>query len=165
MLRRLATQSVEQALSRQAAVAVIGPRQVGKTTLALDIADGRPSVYLDLENTADRGKLENPELFLEQHEDELVVLDEIHRVPEIFASLRGLIDRGRRKGKRTGRFLVLGSAAIELLRQSETLAGRIAFVNLTPLHALEIGPGEKDLTRLWVRGGCKALWLPRALLI
>ena len=153
MLRRLATQSVERALSRQAAVAVIGPRQVGKTTLALDIADSRASVYLDLENSADRGKLENPELFLEQHEDELVVLDEIHRVPEIFASLRGIIDRGRRKGKRTGRFLVLGSAAIELLRQSETLAGRIAFVNLAPLHALEVGSGEDDLNRLWVRGG------------
>ena len=86
MLRRLATQSVEKALSRQAAVAVIGPRQVGKTTLALDIADTRAAVYLDLENTADRGKLENPDLFLQQHEDELVVLDEIHRVPEISPS-------------------------------------------------------------------------------
>lgn len=153
MLRRLATQSVEKALSRQAAVAVIGPRQVGKTTLALDIADNRPSIYLDLENTADRAKLENPDLFLEQHEDELVVLDEIHRVPGLFESLRGIIDRGRRKGKRTGRFLMLGSAAIELLRQSETLAGRIAYVNLTPLHALEIGSGQEDLNRLWVRGG------------
>lgn len=153
MLRRLATQSVEKALSRQAAVAVIGPRQVGKTTLALDIAENRPSIYLDLENTADRAKLENPDLFLEQHEDELVVLDEIHRVPGLFESLRGIIDRGRRKGKRTGRFLMLGSAAIELLRQSETLAGRIAYVNLTPLHALEIGSGQDDLNRLWVRGG------------
>ena len=153
MLRRLATQSVEKALSRQAAVAVIGPRQVGKTTLALDIAENRPSIYLDLENTADRAKLENPDLFLEQHEDELVVLDEIHRVPGLFESLRGIIDRGRRKGKRTGRFVMLGSAAIELLRQSETLAGRIAYVNLTPLHALEIGSGQDDLNRLWVRGG------------
>jgi predicted AAA+ superfamily ATPase len=153
MLRRVATQSVEKALSRQAAVAVIGPRQVGKTTLALDIADNRSSIYLDLENPADRAKLENPDLFLEQHEDELVVLDEIHRVPDLFESLRGIIDRGRRKGKRTGRFLILGSAAIELLRQSETLAGRIAYVNLTPLHALEIGSGQDDLNRLWVRGG------------
>lgn len=153
MLRRLASQSIEKALSRQAAVALIGPRQAGKTTLALEIADGRPSVYLDLENIADRGKLENPDLFLEQHEDELVVLDEIHRVPELFGSLRGIIDRGRRKGKRTGRFLVLGSAAIELMRQSETLAGRIAFVDLTPLHALEVGEEESDLNRLWIRGG------------
>jgi predicted AAA+ superfamily ATPase len=153
MLRRFASQSIEKALSRQAAVALIGPRQVGKTTLAHDIADSRPSIYLDLENIADRGKLENPDLFLEQHEDELVVLDEIHRVPELFGSLRGIIDRGRRKSKRTGRFLILGSAAIELLRQSETLAGRIAYVDLTPLHALEIGSEDNDLNRLWIRGG------------
>ena len=153
MLRRSASQSIANALSRQAAVALIGPRQVGKTTLAHDIADSRPSIYLDLENAADRAKLENPDLFLEQHEDELVVLDEIHRAPELFGSLRGIIDRGRRKGKRTGRFLVLGSAAIELLRQSETLAGRIAYVDLTPLHALEIGSEDNDLNKLWVRGG------------
>ena len=153
MLRRSASQLIAKALSRQAAVALIGPRQVGKTTLAHDIADSRPSIYLDLENAADRGKLENPDLFLEQHEDELVVLDEIHRAPELFGSLRGIIDRGRRKGKRTGRFLILGSAAIELLRQSETLAGRIAYVDLTPLHALEIGSEDNDLNKLWVRGG------------
>lgn len=153
MLRRSASQSIAKALSRQAAVALIGPRQVGKTTLAHDITDSRPSIYLDLENAADRAKLENPDLFLEQHEDELVVLDEIHRAPELFGSLRGIIDRGRRKGKRTGRFLILGSAAIELLRQSETLAGRIAYVDLTPLHALEIGSEDNDLNKLWVRGG------------
>ena len=153
MLRRSASQLIAKALSRQAAVALIGPRQVGKTTLAHDIADSRPSIYLDLENAADRAKLENPDLFLEQHEDELVVLDEIHRAPELFGSLRGIIDRGRRKGKRTGRFLILGSAAIELLRQSETLAGRIAYVDLTPLHALEIGSEDNDLNKLWVRGG------------
>ena len=153
MLRRSASQSIAKALSRHAAVALLGPRQVGKTTLAHDIADSRPSIYLDLENAADRGKLENPDLFLEQHEDELVVLDEIHRAPELFGSLRGIIDRGRRKGKRTGRFLILGSAAIELLRQSETLAGRIAYVDLTPLHALEIGSEDNDLNKLWMRGG------------
>jgi len=148
MLRRLVRQSIEKALSRQAAVALIGPRQVGKTTLAQEITDSRPSIYLDLENIADRGKLENPDLFLAQHEDELVVLDEIHRVPEIFGSLRGIIDRGRRKGKRTGRFLILGSAAIELLRQSETLAGRIAYIDLTPLHTLEVGSEEENLNKL-----------------
>ena len=95
MIRRLASRSIEKALSRQAAVALIGPRQVGKTTLAREIADGRPSIYLDLENIADRGKLENPDLFLEQHEDQLVVLDEIHRLPDIFVSLRVIIDSGR----------------------------------------------------------------------
>ncbi len=107
-----------QALTRQAAVALIGPRQVGKTTLALDIAEDRGSVYLDLEALEDREKLKNPVLFLTQNEAKLVILDEIHRMPEIFQTLRGLIDQARRKGLRTGRFLILGSASIDLLRQS-----------------------------------------------
>ncbi len=153
MIQRSARVRVEAALHRQAAVAVIGPRQAGKTTLALAIAERRPSVYLDLETSADRQKLENPALYFEQHADELVILDEIHRVPELFASLRGIIDQGRRVGNRTGRFLILGSAAIELMQQSETLAGRIEFVDLGPFHLLEIGKTSADLRRLWVRGG------------
>ncbi|MDE3016775.1 MAG: ATP-binding protein [Pseudomonadota bacterium] len=154
MIPRNAIQKVEDALSRQAAVALIGPRQVGKTTLAHEIADTRPSIYLDLESKTDRDKLTDPELFLKGHEDKLVILDEIHRVPELFQTLRGLIDQGRRKGKRTGRFLVLGSAAIDLLRQSgESLAGRIEYVDLGPLNVLEIGDDEKVINRLWLRGG------------
>ena len=154
MLSRDAFQKVEDALARQAAVALIGPRQVGKTTLALQFAESRPSLYLDLESKTDRDKLSDPELFLRSHEDQLVILDEIHRVPELFQTLRGLIDRGRRKGKRTGRFLVLGSASVELLRQSgETLAGRIEYVDLGPLNLLEIGTDEHDMNRLWLRGG------------
>jgi uncharacterized protein len=135
-------------------VALIGPRQVGKTTLALGLAETRPSLYLDLESKADRDKLSDPELFLKSHEDQLVILDEIHRIPELFQTLRGLIDRGRRKGKRTGRFLVLGSTSIDLLRQSgESLAGRIEYVDLGPLNVLEIGTGEEAVNRLWLRGG------------
>lgn len=154
MIPRSAIHKVAEALSRQAAVALIGPRQVGKTTLAREIADGRPSIYLDLESKTDRDKLTDAELFLRNHEDKLVILDEIHRVPELFQTLRGLIDQGRRKGKRTGRFLVLGSAAIDLLRQSgESLAGRIAYVDLGPLNVLEIGKKDNDLNRLWLRGG------------
>lgn len=153
MLPRIAQDSVERALKRQAAVALIGPRQVGKTTLAMDIAATRASLYLDLENPADRAKLSDPDLFLSRHEDKLVVLDEIHRAPELFSSLRGIIDRGRRNGIRTGRFLILGSAAIELMRQSETLAGRIAYVDLGPLNALEIPSGEESQRQLWMRGG------------
>ncbi len=118
MIERRYIHKVEKALDRQAAVALIGPRQVGKTTLALTIAENRPSLYLDLESPKDRAKLDDPELFLRQHEDKLVILDEIHRTPEIFQPLRGLIDQGRRKGKRTALFLVLGSASIDLLRQS-----------------------------------------------
>lgn len=151
MIARAIQKTLEIALGRQAAVALIGPRQVGKTTLAHAVADGRPSIYLDLESSTDRAKLAEPELFLARHEDKLVILDEIHRVPELFASLRGIIDNGRREGRRTGRFLVLGSAAIELMRQSETLAGRIAYVDMGPLHVLETGPGAQDV--LWLRGG------------
>jgi predicted AAA+ superfamily ATPase len=154
MIPRSAIHKVEDALSRQAVVALIGPHQVGKTTLAHEIADSRPSIYLDLESKTDRDKLTDPELFLRGHEDKLVILDEIHRVPELFQTLRGLIDHGRRKGNRTGRFLVLGSAAIELLRQSgESLAGRIEYVDLGPLNVLEIAGKDKDIQRLWLRGG------------
>jgi uncharacterized protein len=153
MIPRHARSQVEAALARQAAVALIGPRQVGKTTLALDIAAGRPAVYLDLEALADREKLSDPVLFLERHVDKLVILDEIHRMPALFEALRGIIDSGRRAGHRTGRFLILGSAAIDLLRQSgETLAGRIEYLDLTPLCATELD-GDDALQRLWVRGG------------
>ncbi len=154
MIKRRLYQKVERALGRQAAVALIGPRQVGKTTLALEIAEHIDALYLDLEASEDRAKLSDPALFLKDHEDKLVILDEIHRVPELFQTLRGLIDKGRRRGQRTGRFLVLGSAAIDLLRQSgETLAGRIEYVDMGPLDALDIGPDENALQQLWVRGG------------
>jgi uncharacterized protein len=151
MIPRFTRSKLDRALSRQSAVALIGPRQVGKTTLAHEVAAGRPSVYLDLENSSDRAKLTEPELFLERHADKLVILDEIHRVPELFSTLRGIIDKGRREGRGKGRFLVLGSAAIELMRQSETLAGRIAYVDMGPLNILETGAAARDT--LWLRGG------------
>ncbi len=155
MIKRNIYQAVIQALKRQAAVALIGPRQVGKTTLALDIAEEIDAIYLDLEAMADREKLSNPDLFLTHNEDKLVILDEIHRMPEIFQTLRGLIDQGRRKGLKNRRFLILGSASIDLLRQSgETLAGRIEYINMEPLNLLETGSKSKsDPTKLWVRGG------------
>jgi predicted AAA+ superfamily ATPase len=134
------------------AVALLGPRQAGKTTLALELARGRPSVYLDLESEADRAKLADPELYLAQHEDKLVVLDEIQRTPELFGHPRGLIDAGRRRGRRAGRFLVLGSASLELLRQSsQSLAGRIRYLELAPLDAAEVG--RERVNALWLRGG------------
>ncbi|WP_236575252.1 MULTISPECIES: ATP-binding protein [unclassified Sphingobium] len=133
-------------------MALLGPRQVGKTTLAQEVGEARSSLYLDLESEADRAKLTEPELYLSAHEDKLVILDEVHRVPELFGLLRGLIDRGRRKGLRAGRFLLLGSASMDLLAQSsESLAGRISYLEMGPLDALEIaGP---DVERLWIRGG------------
>lgn len=149
--RRILTELAER-LEETPAVALIGPRQVGKTTLALEVAEARPSIYLDLESDADRAKLAEPELYLSGHEDKLVILDEVHRLPNLFQILRGLIDSGRRKGRRAGRFLLLGSASIDLLRQSgESLAGRISYLEMHPLDALEVGQGQVE--RLWIRGG------------
>ncbi len=154
MIRRRAYRTVLNALGRQAAVALLGPRQVGKTTLALALAEGSDALYLDLETRADRDRLADPALYLGEHEDRLVILDEIHRAPELFRELRGLIDRGRRRGKRTRRFLILGSASVDLLRQSgESLAGRIEYVRLNPLDVLEAAADARLMRKLWVRGG------------
>lgn len=151
LYRNLATH-IEYLLANSPAVVLLGPRQVGKTTLALDIAELQPSIYLDLEDDRDRAKLANPANYLSEHENELVILDEVHRVPELFQPLRGIIDRGRRKGKGNNRFLLLGSASMDLLRQSgESLAGRISYVELSPFQPLEIDP--KTIDTLWVRGG------------
>ena len=145
---------LESALDRQAAVALIGPRQVGKTTLALALAEKRPNLYLDLESKEDRDKLNEPELFLRLHEDKLIILDEIHRTPELFQTLRSVIDKGRRQNKRTGRFLILGSASLDMLKQSgESLAGRIEYIDLNPLSIVEIEQNESAMNRLWLRGG------------
>ncbi|MEJ6582000.1 MAG: ATP-binding protein [Akkermansiaceae bacterium] len=134
------------------AVVLIGPRQVGKTTLAHTIEDEEAGLYLDLESNRDLRRLSDPEDYLARHEDELVILDEIQRVPYLFTSLRGLIDQGRRTGRKNGRYLLLGSASLELIQQSsETLAGRIAYLELHPLDLTEVG--SENLDRLWYRGG------------
>jgi len=161
MIPRSVAKTIEQALKRQAAVAIIGPRQVGKTTLAREIADSHPgALYLDLEAREDREKLIEPVLFLRQYENSLVVLDEIHRVPELFSSLRGIIDQGRRTGHATGRFLILGSASIDLLRQSgESLAGRISYIDMGPFYTLELPANEPTLLQLWLRGGFPGSYL------
>jgi uncharacterized protein len=152
MIKRRIAAELFELLDTSPAVALIGPRQVGKTTLALEMAAQRPSIYLDLESDADRAKLAEPELYLAGLEDKLVILDEVHRLPNLFQNLRGLIDRGRRNGRKTGRFLLLGSASIDLLKQSgETLAGRIAYLEMQPIDGLEVPP--EDINRLWVRGG------------
>ena len=154
MIPRHAQQAVHVALARQAAVALIGPRQVGKTTLAHAIAEQSGAVYLDLEASADRAKLADARLFLAEHENRLVVLDEIHRAPALFPELRGVIDAGRRRGQRTGRFLILGSASMDLLRQAgESLAGRIEHVRLGPLDVHDVSAEVAPATTLWVRGG------------
>ena len=154
MIRRRASSVVESRLAQFPAVALIGPRQVGKTTLAREIVAARSSsaVYLDLEAPNDLARLDNSAQYFADHTEDLVALDEIHRAPGLFFTLRGVIDAGRREGRGRGRFLLLGSAGIDLLAQSgETLAGRIAFVDLNPFDVLEVGPERLD--DLWVRGG------------
>lgn len=155
MYKRKLTQNIIKALESSPAVAILGPRQIGKTTLAFEIAESRPSVYLDLENQEDFQKLNDPAHYLENHADKLVILDEIQRYPDLFMSLRGIIDARRREGRGNGRFLVLGSASNELLRQSsESLAGRVHYAELTGLSPLEIeNPHGKELQALWLRGG------------
>ncbi len=160
MIDRIVHRTVEEALARQAAVALVGPRQVGKTTLALAVGREREAIYLDLENGADRAKLSDPRDFLRPNANRLVILDEVHRVPELFAQLRGIIDEGRREGLGKGRFLLLGSASIDLLQQSsESLAGRIAYVEMTTLGPLEVISEPSDT--LWLRGGFPDSFLAR----
>jgi len=152
MLERSAIANLREDLAHYPAVALLGPRQSGKTTMAHQLARPGHSVYLDLESELDRAKLASPELYLSERLDRLVVLDEVHRVPDLFPVLRGLIDRARREGRRSGLYLLLGSASLDLLQQAgESLAGRVAYRELTPFHALELP--ETELTRLWVRGG------------
>ena len=149
---RLQDPLLRRRLEQFPAVALLGPRQVGKTTLALQLAATTPSLYLDLEASADLARISEPSLFLQRHADKLVILDEVQRLPGLFAELRGLIDAGRRQGQANGRFLLLGSASVELIRQSsESLAGRIAILELGGLHALELGADALD--KLWIRGG------------
>lgn len=152
MFDRHLTPSIEAALSDYPAVALLGARQVGKTTLARQIGDARSAVYLDIERPSDRQKLTDPEAYLSLHSQHLVILDEVQHMPELFPILRSLIDEGRRKGQTAGQFLLLGSATGELLRQSgESLAGRVAYQELPPLQALELR--EELRNTLWLRGG------------
>lgn len=153
---RILRRSLTRSLSDFPAVALLGPRQSGKTTLASEIVGHRPgAVYLDLELPSDLRKLDDPELYFRtqraHREGAFFCLDEIQRVPELFPLLRSLIDEEGRNGQ----FLLLGSASRELIRQtSESLAGRIRFHELTPFLASEVGTGNlAGLTRYWLRGG------------
>jgi hypothetical protein len=162
---------VRERLAEAPAVALIGPRQVGKTTLARAIADerGDNAIYLDLQQPQDRARIADPAAYFALHADKLIVLDEIHHAPEIFAVLRGEIDARRRAGRQSGHFLLLGSAALPLLRQSsESLAGRIIHVEMTPLLVPEVDDAyppllldilPEQLLRLWRRGGFPSSFL------
>ncbi len=157
MIKRSAQDEIALLLGEFPAVGILGPRQVGKTTLAEEIAalTNPEPIYLDLENVIDRAKLNEPEGYFELHKGKLIILDEIQRVPELFQLLRGIIDRRRRQGYKTGQFLILGSASLDLLKQSsESLAGRIAYKELTGLTVNELAnQSEAGFNQLWIRGG------------
>lgn len=156
MITRRTRVLVEQYLRQAPAVVLLGPRQVGKTTLARQIASRLKSraLYLDLERPVDRRRLSDADAFLRAQVGKLVVIDEIHRAPALFETLRGIIDDRRSAGDRVGHFLLLGSAALDLMRQtSESLAGRVAYVELAPIDALELPKQVGDVNRLWARGG------------
>ncbi|SFE35585.1 hypothetical protein SAMN05518672_105382 [Chitinophaga sp. CF118] len=162
MITRKAKSEIVQLLEEFSAVGVLGPRQVGKTTLAEEIAASftPDPIYLDLESPTDRAKLNESEAYFELHKGRLIILDEIQRVPELFQILRGVIDRQRRQGHKTGQFLILGSASLDLLKQSsESLAGRIAYKELSGLTVSEVNQADQD--QLWLRGGFPDSFLAR----
>jgi hypothetical protein len=164
MFQRIIHQRLNELLAQFPAVALLGPRQVGKTTLAFAQKDIHPDVvYLDLELPSAQRQLDDPEAFFAAHPNQLVILDEVQRLPGIFSILRGVIDQRRRDGEAAGQFLLLGSASGVLLQQSsESLAGRVAQLELTPFQAREVfneGVSAADLNALWVRGGFPLAWL------
>ena len=154
MYKRRITDLILDHLRQFPAVCLLGPRQVGKTTLVrrhiAELSDEPPPEYLDLENPRDIAKLQDAGGYLGPMSDRLVILDEVQRMPGLFQILRGLIDERRLSGRKAGHFLLLGPASIDLLAQSgETLAGRIAYLELSPLNVLEVPANNA----LWWRGG------------
>lgn len=143
---------VEERLAQFPVVALLGPRQVGKTTLAKKLSRDKKSIYLDLENPVDIEKVNDPLSYFQQYQDRMIILDEVQRLPDIFQVLRGVVDHNRQGGNDSGQFLLLGSASIDLLQQSsESLAGRIAYTEMTPFSILEVSHEKQQ--QLWIRGG------------
>ena len=154
MIRRQITGELQAIIAQIPAVALLGVRQVGKTTLAKAIAKNIDSIYLDLEAPEDLLKLSDPSSFLGAHADKLIILDEIQRIPDLFPVLRGLIDKNRERGRRSGQFLLLGSASMALMRQfSESLAGRISYLEMRGLSLVEVEDRQQERQTLWLRGG------------
>lgn len=156
MITRWIAEKLQKSIAQVPAVVLLGARQVGKTTLAKAIAKDLKSIYLDLEAPEDLLKLSDPAGFLHTHRDKLVILDEIQRAPDLFPALRGIIDKNREQGRKSGQFLLLGSASMDLMRQSsESLAGRISYIEMGGLNVIELeneGAGNR-LQKLWLRGG------------
>jgi len=154
MLKRWITNRLQKNIARNPAVVLLGARQVGKTTLSQHISESMSSIYLDLESPEDLLKLSDPTSFLRNHSDKLVILDEIQRAPDLFMVLRGLIDKNRQQNRDDAKFLLLGSASMDLLRQSsESLAGRISYIEMTGFNVLEVGEKKQNIQSVWLRGG------------
>lgn len=159
MFERNLQEKLLNALQTTPVTALLGPRQVGKTTLALAVGTfmNKETSYLDLQSDSDFNKLTDAEAFLKRFDGKLLIIDEVQRKPDLFRLLRGIIDERKRKGESTGQFLLLGSASRDLLqRSSETLAGRIRYLELTPFTAVELiqnQGNEFNLSTFWLRGG------------
>lgn len=154
MINRYITEKLRSTLNQVPAVALLGVRQVGKTTLAKTVAKNFNALYLDLEAPEDLLKLSDPSSFLAVHAEKLIILDEIQRLPELFPVLRGLIDKNRERGRKSAQFLLLGSASMDLMRQSsESLAGRISYLVMSGFNLVEIEALQYEKWRLWLRGG------------
>ena len=159
MIKREKYQHINKALHAMPVLAIIGPRQVGKTTLAIEVSKKaeKPTTYIDLESDADFNKLTDAEAYLKRFPGQLLVIDEVQRKPGLFRILRGIIDERKRNGEGAGHFLLLGSASKDLLQQSsESLAGRIRYLELTPFTVTELSENEYNtfnLEKLWLRGG------------
>jgi hypothetical protein len=152
-LKRTITRDIIERLKNNPVVAILGPRQCGKSTLAREVLSSRKdAIYLDLEKPSDLNKLNEPEIFFNANRRRLICLDEIQRKPDLFPLIRSIVDENRDNGQ----LLVLGSASRDLVQQSsETLAGRISYCELTPfVHAEVAGDsGDSGLRKLWLRGG------------
>lgn len=160
MISRFYHDLLVERLAESPVVALLGSRQVGKTTLARALDPGKPCHYIDLERPSDVAKLADPELYLGRLSGQLVILDEIQRLPGLFPVLRALVDERRRAGERSAQFLLLGSASPDLLQQSsETLAGRISYLELPPLLLTELESAGETGERHWFRGGYPDAWL------
>ncbi|MFT5115029.1 MAG: putative AAA+ superfamily ATPase [Parasphingorhabdus sp.] len=152
MLERILYTKIRSQLEKSAAVAILGPRQVGKTTLSQKITEEVKSIYIDLEDPRDIQKLGDPSFYFDQYNDRLIIIDEVQRRPDLFPILRSQIDRNRRKGHKVSQFLLLSSASNDLLnRSSESLAGRVSYQELFVLNLLEVG--NDSVGELWLRGG------------
>lgn len=160
MINRLKENEINRSMKQFPVVSIVGPRQCGKTTMAKNqyLKKNAATYYFDLESPADKSKFKDPEFFLSSLEAKTIIIDEVQRLPELFELLRSLVD----KNKKAGKFLLLGSASPHLIKGvSESLAGRIAYVDVSPFNLLEVYKKQSDINKHWFRGGFPDAWLSK----